>query len=104
MYLEIYEVDPKRFISVPRLIWQVALKTIKAELELLVYIDMLLMVQKGIIEGICHSINSYAKDNNKCMKDYNKNKASCIKHWDEIIDFWMDLSGSKIFLNLMKVL
>ena len=33
---------------------------------------MLLMVEKGIREGVCHSIYQYAKANNKYMKDYDK--------------------------------
>ena len=37
---------------------------------------MLLMVEKGIRGGICHSICRYAKANNKYMKDYDKNKES----------------------------
>ena len=39
---------------------------------------MLLMVEKGIsIRGaICHTIHQYVKANNKCMKDYDKNKES----------------------------
>ena len=44
-------------------------------------IDMLLMVEKG--GEICHSVYWYAKANNKCMKDYNKNKESpYIQYWD----------------------
>ena len=35
---------------------------------------MLLMVQKGIRRGICHSIYRYAKSVNKYMKDYDENK------------------------------
>ena len=35
---------------------------------------MLLMVEKGIREGICHAIHRYAKANYKYMKDYDKNK------------------------------
>ena len=31
------------------------------------------MVEKDIRGGTCHSIYRYAKANNKCMKDYNKN-------------------------------
>ena len=31
---------------------------------------MLLMVQKGIRGRLCHSINRYAKADNKYMKDY----------------------------------
>ena len=30
---------------------------------------MLLMMEKGIGEGICHAIHRYAKTNNKNMKD-----------------------------------
>ena len=37
---------------------------------------MLLMVEKGIRGGICHSIHRYAKANNKCMKNYNNNEES----------------------------
>ena len=47
---------------------------------------MLLMVEKGIREGIFHAINRYAKANNKYMKDYDTNKElSYLKYWDEII-------------------
>ena len=34
------------------------------------------MVEKGIREGICHSIYQYAKADNKCMEDYDKVKES----------------------------
>ena len=37
---------------------------------------MLLMVKKGIIGGICHTIHRYATANKKYMKEYNKNKES----------------------------
>ena len=44
---------------------------------------MLLMVEKGIRGGICHSTYWYAKANNKYMKDYDKNKeSSYIPYWD----------------------
>ena len=44
---------------------------------------MLLMVEKGVRGGICHSIYQYAKANNKYMKDYDKNKESLfLKFWD----------------------
>ena len=36
--------------------------------------DVLLMAEKGIGKGICHSIDPYVQDNNKYMKDYEKNK------------------------------
>ena len=56
MCLEIYELDPAKFISVPGLVWQAALKETKVKLNLLNDIDMLLMVEKCIRGGICHSI------------------------------------------------
>ena len=76
MFLKIYILDPAKFLWAPRLAWQVALKKIEVRLELLADIDMLLMVDKGIKEGIFHSINRYAKANNKYMKDYDRNKKS----------------------------
>ena len=83
MCLEIYELDPAKFISVPGLVWQAALKETKVKLNLLNDIDMLLMVEKGIRGGICHSIYQYAKANNKYMKDYDKNKeSSYLQYWD----------------------
>ena len=76
-----YHLDPIKFLSCPGLAWQAALK--KAEviiflkkLDLLTDIDMLLMFEKGIRGGICHSIHRYTKGNNKYIKDYDKNKES----------------------------
>ena len=37
---------------------------------------MLLMVEKGIREGICHAIHRHAAANNECMKNYDKNNES----------------------------
>ena len=83
MCLKIYELDPAKFLSAPGLAWQAALKKTKVKLDLLTDIDMLLMVEKGIRRGICHSIYRYAKANNKYMKDYDKNKeSSYLKYWD----------------------
>ena len=46
-------------------------------------IDTLLMVEKGIRRGICHVIYRYTEANNKCIKDYDKNKeSSYLKYWD----------------------
>ena len=74
MCLEIYELDPAYFLATPGLAWQAALKKTKVKLDLLTDIDMLLMVEKGIRRGISHYIFWYSKANNKCMKDYDKNK------------------------------
>ena len=45
MCLEIYELDPVKFNSVPRLAWQVHFKKTQVKLDLLTDIDMLLMVE-----------------------------------------------------------
>ena len=72
--IEIYELDPAHFLSAPGLAWEACLKKTEIRLELLTNIDMLLMVEKGIRGEICHAIHRYAKANNKCMKNYDKNK------------------------------
>ena len=72
--LEIYKLNPAKFLSAPGLAWQAALKKTKVKLDLLTDIDMLLMVEKGIRGGICHSIYRYAKGNNKYMKIMTKIK------------------------------
>ena len=74
MCVKVYELDLPRFLTAPGLAWKAALKKTKVKLDLLRDIDMLLMVEEGIRGGICHSIYQYAKANNKCMKDYDKNK------------------------------
>ena len=44
---------------------------------------MLLMVEKCIRRGICHSTYQYTKANNKYIKDCNKNKESTyLQYWD----------------------
>ena len=82
MSLQIYELDPDRFLTASGLTWQAALKKTKVKLDFLTNIDMLLMTEKSIREGICHVIYRYAKANNKYMKDYDKNKKSSCKYWD----------------------
>ena len=61
MCLEIYELDLAIFHSAPELAWQAALKETKVKLDLLTDIHMLLIVEKGIRGGICHSTYEYAK-------------------------------------------
>ena len=67
MCIEIYELDPAKFLSPPELAWHATLKKIKVKLDLLTDIDMLLMVEKAI-RGICNAINRNAKT----IKNYNE--------------------------------
>ena len=64
----------QKFLTAPGLAWQAALKKTEVKLELLTDIDILLMVEKGIRGGICHTIHRYAKANKKFMENYDKSK------------------------------
>ena len=66
--LEIYKLDSSKIFSVAVLTWQAALKKTKVKLDLLTDIHVLLMIEKVIRGGICHSIYRYTKANNKYMK------------------------------------
>ena len=58
-------------------------KKTKVKLDLFTDINILLMVEKGIRGGVCHSIYRYTKANNKYMKDYDKNKKLLyLQYWD----------------------
>ena len=73
MCLEIYELDPACFFTAPKLAWQAALKKTKVKIDLLTDTVMLLMVEKGIRGGMCHSIYEFVTAYSKYMKEYNKN-------------------------------
>ena len=82
-FREIYELVPALFLTVPILAWQPALKKKKVKLNLLTHVDILLMAETGIREGICHSIYRSAKANSKYLKDYDKMKeSSYLQYWN----------------------
>ena len=56
-----YEIDPASFQT-------------ELELELLANIDMLQTVEIGVRSGMWHAIHRYTKTNNRCMKEYDKDK------------------------------
>ena len=81
MYLKVSKINVLKYtyltlllFSAQVLAWQPALKKIKVELELLSDLSMLLIAEKGIRCGICHSVYQSPETNNKYMKDYNPNK------------------------------
>ena len=81
--LQIYKLNPAKFFPTTGIARKAALKTTKVKLDLLIEVNRLLMVQKGIRGEICHSIYRFAKTNNKDRKDYDRNKGlSYIKYWD----------------------
>ena len=52
MYLQIYELDPAKFISAPGLVWQATLKKTQVKLDLITDTGTLLMIEKSIKGGI----------------------------------------------------
>ena len=74
--IEIYELDPAHILSTPGLAWQACFKKAEVELELLTYIDLLFMAEKGTRGGICQAKHRYAKANNRYMKNYDKSTTS----------------------------
>ena len=61
--IETNELDPACFFTATGLAWQWCLEKSEIELELLTHIDMLQIVEKGVMGEICHAINRYAKAN-----------------------------------------
>ena len=71
-YIGIYGLDLDHFMSVPGLAWQACLKKADVKLELLTDIGLLLMVEEGIMGGICQAIHRYVKANNKYLINHDK--------------------------------
>ena len=78
MYLKTLEINVSKYINLILLTFICTwismasiFKRTGVKQELLT--DMLLMIEKGIREGICHAIYRYATTNNKYTKNYDKN-------------------------------
>ena len=90
-YIEIYELDPAFFLSAPGLIWQEYLIETGKRLELLTYINILLMIEKGARGGICHAVDAHANNahaNNKYIKNCDGNNLcgyQCLKKYQLMI-------------------
>ena len=102
MCIKEYELDPAHFVSLPGLAWQVCLKKTNIELELLTDYDMLLIVEKGIRGGICHSIHRYAKANNKYMQNYNNNEESSYIQYVDANNLYGWAMSKKLPVNRFK--
>ena len=75
----------------------------KSKIRSFTDIDMLLMLDKCIRGGICHSFYRYAKANNKYMKDYDKNKESLyLQHWD-VSSLYSWAMSLNLLDDLMKI-
>ena len=88
MCLEIYEIDPAHYLPAPGLSWQVSSRETKIKLDLLAYIDMLLIVEKSIGGVMCHAIDRYVKARNKYMKNCNENEESLFLKYLDLINLY----------------
>ena len=102
MCIKEYELDPAHFVSLPGLAWQACLKKTNIELELLTDYDMLLMVEKGIRGGICHSIHRYAKASNKYMQNNNNNEESSYIQYLDANNLYGWVMSKKLPVNGFK--
>ena len=60
------------------------------------------MVEKGIRGGICHSIQRYAKANNKYMKSYNNNEESSYIQYLDANNLYRWAMSKKLPVNGFK--
>ena len=60
------------------------------------------MIEKGIRGGVCHSINRFAKANNKYMKDYDKNKELIYLKYLDVNNLYGWVMSQKLLVNGFK--
>ena len=65
---------------------------------------MLLMVEKGIRGGICHSIYWYAKANNKYKEDYDKNKESSYIQYCDVNKWYVWVLSQRLAVNNFELI
>ena len=71
----------------------------RVKLELLKNVDMLLMIEKGIRGGMCHSIHRHAKANNKYMKGYDENKESSYTMYMDYNNLYGEAMSQKLTVD-----
>ena len=62
------------------------------------------MVEEGIRGGICPSIHRYAKANNKCMNNYDKNKESSYIQYLDANNLYVRAMSQKLPVNGFKLI
>ncbi|XP_025266899.1 uncharacterized protein LOC112638810 [Camponotus floridanus] len=68
--LENYGLDPAYYFTLPGYTWDAMLKYTGVRFELLIDIDMMMFVERGIRGGLGQCSNKYARANNKYMSTY----------------------------------
>ena len=63
---------------------------------------MLLMIEKGISGGICQGTHRYAKENNKYVKNYDKNNESSYLKYLDTNNLYGWTMSQKLLVNGFK--
>lgn len=84
LIMEVYELDPCHYLTLPSLSWDAMLKTTGVKLDLITNQELYDFIQRGIKGGITQLNVKEAKANNKWMKDkYNPNEPDvCLDYYD----------------------
>ena len=69
------------------------------ELELLTDYDMLLMIEEGMRDRICHAVHRYAKANKRYMKDYDESKESSYIQYLDANNLYGTAMSEKLPIN-----
>ena len=72
--LKYYGLHPCHYFSASGLSWHAMLKMTKVELEKISGPGKYMFFQKGMRGGVSYINKRYSKPNNKCCKDYDKEK------------------------------
>ena len=102
MCRDIYGLDPVYFLSVPGLAWKACLKKTGLKLELFTNYNMILMIEEGIRRGFCQATHSYAKANNKYMKNYDKIIESSYIEYIDANNLYVWVMSQKLPVNGFK--
>ena len=89
------------FLSAPGLAWQACFKK-NINLELLTYVDMLLMIEAGSRGEMCQSTRGYAEANNKYMKNYDESTESSYLMYLDVNNLYGRAIPKKLPVNGFK--
>ena len=71
-----YGLDPAHYYILPDFTWAAMLKHTRVKFELLIDIDMIMFIERGIRGGLSQCSDRYAQANTKYMHSYDPSKPS----------------------------
>ena len=76
MAMTYYGLDPTHYITLPSFAWDAMLRQTNVRLELITDMDMYLMAERGIRDGMTQVSNKHVTANNKYMGNHDATKQS----------------------------